>query len=326
MSKMTLKKYDEYYDSVKEDKTATAKIKANEIREKNVNNMYDQIASSAANAYKDSVAKVDRQKSQAMQDANALNERLARYILEVNQRMGVGGTGMSDTLTLETYAKAASQRRDISDMYDAQKNDMFKAYQDAATARELEKASKLNEIDISNVDAMALAAEKAEAKAEAEKEKEKTTQATNLGTLGQGFVEGGVSFQDYVDYYNKVSDSLDEDDNALVEAQHKAVLKEQYARQNGTYGLSAVKKINGKYYTLADEYGNIREVQNGELTILRDGFYKYQDGKWVKLSDEEMRERGFKSDTKKSEEEILEEIKKMQGKYGNHDPNYFYVP
>ena len=283
MSKKSLKlsDYEEYYDSVKEDKVATAKIKANEIREKNVNNTYDQIERSAANAYKDSVAKVDRQKSQAMQDANALNERLARYIPEVNQRMGVGGTGTSDTLTLEMYAEANKRRQGISDTYDTQKMDMLKAYQDAATARELERASKLDEIEISNIEALASAATAKEEKEKVEEETKDATQKNNLGALGQGVIDGSISFKDYADYYNKASGDLDDDEDLALKLQYDEIIQDQYWKAKSNDSIGMYREVNGKEYVF-DMFGDgkVREVRDGDVKKVGKDIYKYENGQW----------------------------------------------
>lgn len=319
MSKKSLKlsDYEEYYDSVKEDKVATAKIKANEIREKNVNNTYDQIERSAANAYKDSVAKVDRQKSQAMQDANALNERLARYIPEVNQRMGAGGTGTSDTLTLEMYAEANRRRQGISDTYDTQKIDMLKAYQDAATARELERASKLDEIEISNIEALAAAATAKEEKEKVEEETKDATQKNNLGALGQGVIDGSVSFKDYADYYNKVSGDLDDDEDLALKLQYDEIIQDQYWKAESNDSIGMYREVNGKEYVF-DMFGDgkVREVRDGDVKKVGKDIYKYENGQWKYMGTQGTDEKELKA----------EEILKMQGKWGSQDPNYFYVP
>ena len=251
---MSTKKYKDALAKIqKDDVENVALLEQNEIKENAVIEQYKKAAKNVQNAYKDSIATVDRQKVQAMQDANALNERLARYIPEMNQRAGIAGTGMAESTALKAYAAADAQRRGIATAYDTQKGSIMQDYAKAAAEMENAKAAAITEIDLANAGIVA----SAEAKKKTESEAKLANQKTNLAALGTGVQEGSVSLQDYLDYYNKMSASLDEDEDIALIQQYKDVMLDNVKRRERKNGK--VFSYNGKYYRFTDN-GKLVEV------------------------------------------------------------------
>ena len=243
----TVKKYKEYFDSIDEaDEESKAMLEQNQARENSIIKQYKAIADSSANAFKDSIAQVDRQKAQAMQDINGLEERLARYIPEMNQRAGITGTGMAESVALEMAAAQDAQRRATSTAYDTQKNGIIHDYRKAALEQEIQKQAQLGEIDLSNIALVGNA-----------KSTRANTQKSNLGALGTGVEEGSVALQDYLDYYNKISGTLDPDKDIALIQQYKDIMTDNVDKKDRKDGQ--IFKYNGKYYRMADD-GSITEA------------------------------------------------------------------
>ena len=248
----TVKKYKEYFDSIDEaDEESKAMLEQNQAKENSIIKQYKAVADASASAYKDSIAQVDRQKAQAMQDINALEERLARYIPEINQRAGIAGTGMAESVALEMAAAQDAQRRATSTAYNTQKNSIMQEYKKAALEQETQKQAQLGEIDLSNI-AVVGSANTARI----------NTQKANLGALGTGVQDGSIALQDYLDYYNKISGALDPDKDIALIQQYKDIMTDSIDKKDRKDGQ--IFKYNGKYYKMADD-GSITEVSAEEF-------------------------------------------------------------
>lgn len=317
---LTLKKYKEYYNSVGEnDEESKLRLEQNEKRENSVLKQYQDIAAATENAYKDSIARVDRQRAQAMQDVNALDERLARYIPEINQRAGVAGTGMSETTALQLYAAQDAQRRGVANDYDTQKNSIMQDYRKAALKLEGEKASALSDIDLLNNEILVSAAGKKESDEVAKEQ----TMRNNLAALGQGALDGSVPLQDYFDYYNKVLPELDPDEDLGYLQQYKNILINYAVNKELKDGSTFI--INGKRYEYRDggvfEYGDEFErfkdffegsmaskVTKGRVFEYKGSYFKVDEyGKIVPATEEEYK---AQPPVKKTSDKLIKDIQK----------------
>lgn len=265
----TVKKYKEYFDSIDEaDEESKAMLEQNQGRENSIIKQYKAIADSSANAFKDSIAQVDRQKAQAMQDINGLEERLARYIPEMNQRAGIAGTGMAESVALEMAAAQDAQRRATSTAYDTQKNGIIHDYRKAALEQEIQKQAQLGEIDLSNIALVGNA-----------KSTRANTQKSNLGALGAGVEEGSVALQDYLDYYNKISGTLDPDKDIALIQQYKDIMTDNVDKKDRKDGQ--IFKYNGKYYKFTEDgvVESSEEEKQASLPYMPEGAKVIRNGK-----------------------------------------------
>ncbi|MBQ9743494.1 MAG: hypothetical protein IJW19_00020 [Clostridia bacterium] len=248
----TVAKYKKYYDSLKgKDVKSQSLLEQNKTKEDLILQQYKNAAKTASNAYNDSSKQLDQQKARAIQEANAFEQRLARYIPELNQRSGISGTGMAESTALEAYSAQEGQKRNAISKYETEQNNLLKEYARTASAMENEKLSKIADIDAQNLAILSQA-------------KDNLTNAykSNLQILGEGVKNETISVKDYIDYYNSVVDELDPELDANLMMQYNDIAG---VPKGMLLKFKTDKKITRDF--------------DGET-------YEYKDGRWIPVVEE----------------------------------------